>query len=211
MESESGHVPDSRLEKRTGSAFLNNVLKPNGPIRAAGEALLPQVEWAGGTAEATGLGDMSIDAWFAAQAFHWFDPLAARREALRVLKRDACGAILVWNQRRLDGTPFHAAYEALLIEFGIDYGLVRHDHIDVRRLDDFFGPHGSTECRLENAQRLDRDGHVARLKSSSYMPSMDHPRFGEMFSVANSVFERFQSNGIVEFEYDVRVLHGPLR
>ncbi len=27
MESESGHVPDSRLEKRTGSAFLNKVLE----------------------------------------------------------------------------------------------------------------------------------------------------------------------------------------
>ncbi len=26
MESESGHAPDSRLEKRTGSAFLNIVL-----------------------------------------------------------------------------------------------------------------------------------------------------------------------------------------
>jgi len=45
-----------------------------------------RVTWRVGTAEATGLPDASLDLWLAVQAWHWFDPVKAAREALRTLR-----------------------------------------------------------------------------------------------------------------------------
>ena len=71
------------------------------------------------SAEATTLPDNSIDLFVAAQAFHWFDIPAARREFQRILKPGG-SALLLWNTRKLGGTPFLEAYEKLLIAYGTD-------------------------------------------------------------------------------------------
>jgi SAM-dependent methyltransferase len=186
-------------------------IEPNAAMRHAGEATAPQARWLAGTADATSLADASVDAWVAAQAFHWFDPIAARDEALRILRPTAAGAVLIWNQRRLSGSPFLEAYEALLLEFGTDYREVRHDHRDARRLDQFFGPAGYTQCVLENSQRLDREALLARLFSSSYTPASNHPLRAPMLSAANAIFDRHASAGEVTLIYDVLVLAGPMR
>jgi ubiquinone/menaquinone biosynthesis C-methylase UbiE len=61
-----------------------------------------------GRAEATGLENESVDLVFVAQAFHWFDRSACRREFVRILRPHGFVA-LVWNDRRLYGTPFFSA------------------------------------------------------------------------------------------------------
>src|SRR3954469_11288986 len=63
-------------------------VEPNPDMRAAAERLLagyPSFHSVDGTAEATGLADGSADLVVAGQAFHWFDPDAARREFRRIL------------------------------------------------------------------------------------------------------------------------------
>src|SRR5438132_150300 len=50
-----------------------------------------------GRAEATTLADRSVDFITAAQAFHWFDKEAARREFARILKPRGWVA-LIWNE-----------------------------------------------------------------------------------------------------------------
>lgn len=189
-------------------------VEPNGAMREAGERLLADdsaVSWVAGTAEATGLAEASVEALVAAQAFHWFDPPSARAEALRVLSPSAAGAALVWNQRKLAGTPFLEGYEALLVEFGTDYAEVRHDHRDAARLDAFFGACGWHEAVLHNAQRLDRGGFIARLLSSSYTPAADHPRRAPMLAAAHALFDATAIEGEVEIAYDLRVIAGPMR
>ncbi|MBT8161066.1 MULTISPECIES: class I SAM-dependent methyltransferase [Arthrobacter] len=57
----------------------------------------PQVNALEGTAEATGLADSAFDVVSVAQAWHWFDPIEASKEAARILRPG--GVIgLVWNQ-----------------------------------------------------------------------------------------------------------------
>src|SRR3712207_3362726 len=98
-------------------------VEPNREMREAGEELLAAYEnfaSVDGRAEATTLADDSVDFVTAGQAFHWFDTAAARREFRRILKDDGW-AVLVWNDRRTEGTPLLAEYERLLLEYGTDY------------------------------------------------------------------------------------------
>src|SRR5262249_24334925 len=92
-----------------------------------------------GRAEATTLPDASVDWVVAAQAFHWFDVPACKREFSRIL-RGPRAVMLVWNDRRND-TPFLAAYERLLYEFATDYKAIDHRNAESDgRIDELFAP-----------------------------------------------------------------------
>jgi SAM-dependent methyltransferase len=74
-------------------------VEPNDEMRAAAESLLsqhPNFVSVAATAEATGLPDHGFDFVIAGQAFHWFEPAAARREFVRILRPGGC-VVLVWN------------------------------------------------------------------------------------------------------------------
>ncbi|MFQ4147248.1 class I SAM-dependent methyltransferase [Arthrobacter sp. LAPM80] len=70
---------------------------PSADMLAQLGANLPQVRTLVGTAEHLGLDDATVDLAVVAQAWHWFDPLAASTEIARVLRP---GGVLglVWNQ-----------------------------------------------------------------------------------------------------------------
>ena len=107
--------------------FLQNgnpvtAVEPNEAMRAAAEKAL--AHFAGfrsvnGSAEATTLPDQSADLVISAQAFHWFDRSATRREFLRILRTGGF-VLLMWNDRKLTGTAFLEDYEKLLIAHGTD-------------------------------------------------------------------------------------------
>src|SRR5580704_8341752 len=76
-------------------------VEPNPGMRAAGERMLsgePRFRSVEGRAEATTLPDGSVDFVTAGQAFHWFEPTAARAEFQRILK-PAGWVVLIWNER----------------------------------------------------------------------------------------------------------------
>ncbi|QTF73656.1 class I SAM-dependent methyltransferase [Arthrobacter woluwensis] len=72
-------------------------VEPSADMLAQLHAELPGVATVQGTAEATGLPAASADLLAVAQAWHWFDPLAASAEAVRVLRPGGTLA-LIWNQ-----------------------------------------------------------------------------------------------------------------
>ncbi|MFM1850906.1 MAG: hypothetical protein RIS54_590 [Verrucomicrobiota bacterium] len=85
-----------------------HAIEPNAPMRTWAESTMgaePKFHSHGTPAEATGLPDASVDLVTAAQAFHWFDPVATRREFARILKPGGQVA-LIWNERLTDTTPF---------------------------------------------------------------------------------------------------------
>src|SRR5689334_18081902 len=91
-------------------------IEPNREMREARARLLagyPHYTAIDGTAEASTLDDHSVDLITAGQAFHWFDRERARAEFARILRPSGWVA-LVWNERRIDSTPFLADYERLL-------------------------------------------------------------------------------------------------
>jgi SAM-dependent methyltransferase len=156
-------------------------VEPNATMRAAaraqlgGQARFRQVD---GRAEATGLPDASVDAIVAAQAFHWFDAPAARREFARVLRPGGLVA-LIWNDRRLEGCPLLADYDRLLAENCPEYGEALRRAPGEGVLAAFFAPSPMQERRFDNSQRLGWEDYRARALSASYVPRSGpaHERF----------------------------------
>lgn len=187
-------------------------VEPNPDMRAAAERLLaayPRFSSINGTAERTTLPNASVDWIVAAQAFHWFDVPAARREFSRIL-RTGGRALLIWNERRED-TPFLAAYEALIREYATDYAQVRHENARANgRIEQFYGS-TPAERTFDNEQRFNFEGLAGRLLSSSYVPNRGTPRCDTMLSALRRLFDAHAENGRVAILYTTRVLVGGLR
>lgn len=184
-------------------------VEPNTGMREAGEQFLrsyPQFHSVDGGAEATTLPDAAVDFVTAGQAFHWFDRERARREFARILKPGGW-VVLIWNDRRLDATPFLRGYEELLVRHCPDYLKVVHRNVDPPTLRRFYGPQGYAEVVLDNRQRFDWEGLVARHLSSSFVPKTGHEAGMHELQV---LFDAHQAGGQVEFEYDTRVQFGRL-
>lgn len=187
-------------------------VEPNREMREGGEQYLAEFARftsVDGTSDATRLPPQSMDFILAAQAFHWFDQTKTRAEFQRVLKVDGW-VVLIWNDRRIDSTPFLRDYEAMLQEFGNDYKEIEHKNVrDESVFSVFFGAPPSV-ATFDNAQRMDFDGLIGRLNSASYMPGRDDPRHAAMVARAREIFTAHAVDGRVEFEYDTRVFYGHL-
>jgi SAM-dependent methyltransferase len=187
-------------------------VEPNDAMRAAAERRLggrPAFRSVRGTAERTGLEGASVDLVVAAQAFHWFEPGAARRELGRVLRPPGWVA-LVWNTRHTKSSDFLRGYEALLLDHGTDYARVRHEWSNRGALDDFFGASWERVV-VPNEQILDRAGLKGRTLSSSYLPGPGHPGHTRLLTDLADLFDTYQEGGRVRIEYDCEVFIGRLR
>jgi SAM-dependent methyltransferase len=145
-------------------------VEPNREMREAGASLLAAYERfvsVDGRAEETTLAEASVDFVTAGEAFHWFEPASARREFVRILK-DGGRAVLVWNDRRTEGTPLLAEYERLLIEYGTDYKEVSSKWAAEENIRTLFGASEVHTRWFDNGQVLDFDGLKGRLMSASY-------------------------------------------
>ncbi|HET6432414.1 class I SAM-dependent methyltransferase [Dyella sp.] len=187
-------------------------VEPNAPMRAAAEQWLgsnPAFHARDGRADATGLAGASIDLIVVAQAFHWFAEVATRREFARILRPGGL-AVIVWNTRRLDGTPFLEGYEALLQHYGTDYTRVAERYADEPRMRAWFGAGFRGAARFDHGQRLDFDALKGRLMSSSYAPAPGHPQHAPMLAALRELFEATAVNRRIDFTYDTRAYVGHL-
>ena len=222
LESECGLARSSIIaDIGSGTGILSEVflkngnrvigVEPNGAMRAAAERLLKGYRHfvsIDGTAESTTLEPESINFVTAAQAFHWFDRNDARREFSRVLTPGGW-VVLLWNERRLESTPFLRACEELLLNYGTDYRQVRHENV-TGTIAEFFAPATFKLKSYENIQELDFESFKGRVLSSSYTPERGAPNFQLMLSDLQEIFQGNAKNGIVTFEYDTRVFYGRL-
>ncbi len=191
--------------------FLENCNKvygvePNEAMRDAAVEFLkdfPDFMPVDGTSTATTLEDNSVDMIVAAQAFHWFDAEATRPEFKRILKPDSY-TVLIWNERQLDTTPFHIAYEAFLLKYAKDYQTVRHENIAASEIANFYG-HDYGSKTFANHQDFDFEGLKGRMLSASYMPSEDHPTYDEMIAELQAIFAKHAQNGKIRVLYDTNL------
>lgn len=223
LERECGLTPASVVaDIGSGTGLLTRLLldhgnrvfgvEPNPQMREAGEALLadyPRFTSVAASAEATTLGDASIDLIVAGQAFHWFDRVAARREFARILRPGGFVA-LIWNERLVDSSEFLREYEQLLCDYALDYREVDHRNIDEAVLAEFFAPAGFRHARFAHRQVFDLEGLRGRTMSASYMPEPGHPRFEPMIDALTACFVRHAQAGTVTFDYAARVFYGRL-
>lgn len=202
----------SRLFLENGNEVFG--VEPNAAMREAGEGYLAeflkfQFHSVAGSAEATALADASVDAVVAGQAFHWFEPVAARTEFQRILRADGWVA-LIWNERLTEASAFSREYERLLQKFGTDYDRVRETYPTRDKMTRFFGHADFREDRLENAQVMDYEGLRGRLLSSSYAPDKGHPQHEVMIADLARIFGEHHTEGCVKFEYETRAYSGRL-
>lgn len=187
-------------------------VEPNREMREAGEHFLaayPNFISVDGTAEATTLEDASVNAVVAGQAFHWFDIEKAQHEFLRILQ-PAGWIALIWNARRVDGSPFQREYDQLLRNHSEEYARTNHqDTVTDEAIEAFYGGRVN-RMRFDNAQQFDFDGLLGRLMSSSYAPEAGHPKHAPLVNALRDLFARHQRAGMVTFEYDTEVYFGRL-
>jgi ubiquinone/menaquinone biosynthesis C-methylase UbiE len=187
-------------------------VEPNAEMRTGGEEYLrghANFTSVDGSAEATTLGNASVDFVTVGQAFHWFDVPAAEREFRRILKAGGW-VVVVWHDRRMDETPFAREYEDVLVRFGIDYKSVKDTYPETEKMRNFFDA-GTFQTRdLPNHQDFDWEGLRGRLRSSSYAPTESHGNYAPMIARLRSIFEAYQQNGSVRMEYFACVYFGKL-
>lgn len=194
--------------------FLDNgntvyAVEPNGPMRNKAEELLgsnPHFISIDGTAEATTLPAASIDLIIAGQAFHWFDPTPTKKEFHRILRPEGSIA-LMWNERQTS-SDFEKAYEAILQEYGTDYLQVKHSNITPDDIGSFFSPAPYQLRIADNRQAFDRARLQGRLLSSSYIPTQQDSRYKKMISDLNHIFQTYQQDGLVHFDYQTKLYIG---
>ena len=222
LESECGLLSESVIaEPGFGTGLLTELflrngnrvfgIEPNAEMRVAGETALTsysKFSSINATAEATTLPNSSVDLIVAGQAFHWFNRESAQTEFSRILKTGGW-VVLIWNGFRVESSPLMAAYQELVLRHGTDYQEVSRE-LDHGNLASFFAP-GS--CRLAHfnfQQAFDYQGFEGRLLSSSFVPEPNHPNYEPMLRDLRAIFDAYEKDGKVAFEYETEVFYGQL-
>ncbi|WP_219836793.1 class I SAM-dependent methyltransferase [Paenibacillus sp. R14(2021)] len=198
----------SKLLLERGSSII--AVEPNNEMRSAAEATLAQESnflAVCGSAEATTLTNQSVDFIVCAQAFHWFDRPAAQAEFKRILKPGG-QAVLIWNSRLTQGTPFREGYDDLLRRFATDYEQMTHKNISSADLAAFFKPETMQEARFTMRQAFDYESLKGRLQSSSYSPMPGHPHYEPMIAALRELFDANAEDGKIQFDYETEVYWG---
>lgn len=147
-------------------AFVYAV-EPNEEMRGM-IALHPRIEPVAAQAESLPFDDGAIDLVTAFQAFHWFEPARALREARRVL-RPGGRIALVWNERHDERDDYTAAWRVLVRSASGNHPA--EARIDTARA--FLDTTLFANVRalsFPHEQRMDWEGVVGRLRSMSYVP-----------------------------------------
>jgi SAM-dependent methyltransferase len=189
-------------------------VEPNAAMREAGESLLsgyPNFNSVDGSAESTNLPEKSVEFITAGQAFHWFDPPAARREFQRILRKPGWVA-LIWNKRPEGVAPVLDAWHEMLLKYSPDYQLVRHEDDHTKEgMAILFGDAGYRKFTLPNEQLLDAEACWGRMISSSYTPLPGEPGHEEIKRRNQEIFEEYAVNGILRFPYETQIFLGQVR
>ena len=195
---------------RTGAQVCG--IEPNKEMRQSAERMLTHhhgFRSLDGFAEDTQLESCSVDLVTAFQAFHWFHRSKCTEEFKRILKPDG-RVVLIWNDRRFQGSAFLREYEELIVRHSTDYGKVNHRDTHTNQLSGFFRAGKMNERSFHNFQEFGPIGLLGRVTSSSYMPVEGDPGFPEMRDALESLFSKHQVDGQVRVDYDTRLFYGQL-
>lgn len=186
-------------------------VEPNKEMREAAASLFVNhtvFESVDGTAEDTGLGDACADFVTMGQALHWFRLDAAREECKRILKPGGKVSV-VYNERSV-GSPLLQDYEGFLHSHAKDYANVTHRNIDDAAFAAFFGSKNYELFKMENFQLFDFKGFLGRYSSSSYSYKEGDREYCAAREALFELFEKYQEDGCVRFEYETKVYLGSI-
>lgn len=183
-------------------------VEPSAAMRSAAEQALgrePGFASSAGSAEATGLTQGCADLITAAQAFHWFDIEAARRECLRLLKPGAQVA-LIWNDRVRED-PLQQELDALFDAFGGARRAAQKQHMspgdegERAGLPQFFGGAVPAGLHWPHEHWLDEAGLASLAFSRSYIPARASEEGQVLLGHLKRLFARFASGPRLAMRY----------
>ena len=183
-------------EQLLDCGYLVYAVEPNEDMRKKAEEKLSENKnftSIHGADSNTSLLDESIDFITAAQAFHWFDADAFKKECNRILKPNG-KVIIVYNSRDESAAPTKA-----LADLRRKYNPEFHgfsNGISDEKCWAFFD--GNCELfRADNSQSYDRQGYINRVLSSSYSLRDSDERYEEYLKEINSIFDEFAVDGLL--------------
>jgi len=155
-------------------------------------------------AENTGLADASVDAVTVAQAFHWFDRAACKKEFARILKPGGKVA-LFWNFRDKD-CPLPREHGEIMKKYRVREAVFLENPHAVYA--EFFSAHEI--FRFRHIQYLDEAALLALTFSRSYAPTPGDPGYAELERAVKALFAEHREGGLVEYRYRTAVVIGAL-
>jgi len=196
--------------------FLDNgnvvyAVEPNREMRQVADAKFggnPNFHSIDATAEHTTLAEHRIDFVTVAQAFHWFAQALTRLEFKRILTLEGFVVLIYNDRKKTDG--FMNSYEKLLLKYAPNYKEQTHQDISEKEINAFFGNESLGKKNFDNYHWLDLEGFIGRLMSSSFVP-LDLSLQPSVNKELEEIFERYQFNGKVRFEYITRLWYGKIR
>lgn len=145
-------------------------------------------------AENTTLQEESVDFITVAQAFHWFDKIAFKKESKRILKKQGI-VILIWNRRK-ESDLLIQEIDSISQEFcptfsGSSKGMRGATQND--SFDSFFEEKIDT-VYFENSMVLNKDSFLGLHKSASYCPPTTDPDYRNYMNALAHYFDTKKKN-----------------
>lgn len=171
-------------------------VEPNGDMRKKAEEKLSHDKdfiSVNGSDGDTGLPEKSVDFITAAQAFHWFDPEAFRKESARILKPG--GKVMIVYNSRDEKAACTKALADLRHKYNPEFCGFSNGISDEKCRAFFSG-----ECdifRADNTQTYDRQGYINRVLSSSYSLKENDKKYPEYLKEINGIFDTFSTDDLI--------------
>ena len=158
-------------------------------------------------AEATTLGDKSVDIITVAQAFHWFDKNKFKTECGRILKPDG-KIFLIWNVRDEKNGAVREN-DAVNKKYCPNYtgpsgGIDTKDESETA---DFFNG-GCVMKRFRNDLTYDEQNFIGRSLSSSYALKENDAGYLAYVAELKNIFDKYSVNGRVIIPNEARCFAG---
>lgn len=176
-------------------------VEPNADMRKIAEETLsgfPNFISVNGTAEHTDLPACSVSCITAAQAFHWFDRQAFRRECQRILKPNGSVALL-WNSRD-EASALVQENDCINRLYcpnfkGFSGGM--RGARQAGEFSDFFSNGVYRTLVFPFPLYFDEQGFIGRNLSASYAPKPADAAYGGYVAALRALFEKYAENGRV--------------
>ena len=186
-------------------------IEPNNDMRAIAETKFmdkANYKSINSFAEATQLDNNSVDLITVAQAFHYFDIEKVNTEFKRILKPHG-KVVLLWNFRHRE-SDFIKEYERIVYSFHSKdlQPTFAQDKMNNCLFDKFFENY--KVYSIPYIQKLSFSDLWGRVLSSNHAPKKDDPNYDKLYKSIKKLFDKYQQNKKIKFEYCTKIVIGSL-
>ena len=161
----------------------------------------------GGTAENIPLPTDRVDLITAGQAIHWFEPEAARAEFRRIGK----ARTWLYTARILPlDTELNAAVGAVFADENRQVNPVEHPGAKINRRKFYFTPETYQIQQFPHVFPHTWEIFLGGMRSASFGPTPDEPKYSNFVAAARAVFEQFSENDILPWQIATEIEFGIL-